>query len=405
MEAHLFLITAILLIGVLVSCDEQNEGNILNKENVTGYVQKGPFINGSSVTVSELNEDLSQTGNHFYAQIENNQGLFEIQNLGLASSFAELKADGFYFNEVTGENSEAQLTLHALSDLTDKSSMNVNILTSLEKKRVSYLVEAGSSFDEAKNQAQEEILKIFEIDPEDIELPELMDISKEGSSNAALLAISVIMQGHTTVAEMSELLAGISGDIKEDGTLDDESLGSALVNNVRYINKEEIRANLENRYEELGVAGAQIPEFETYIDQFIKNTRFELTDSISYPEQGSFGENLLYPDKNQYETDTYSVTAILPEGAKLNVKIQGNNWTYPVSQDWSMWSRSDWDNNDNSRTFTSLKTGTIEFKINTYSGTLKIYYYENGDLVATLVKTCYLGGGGDSAMVKSSVIF
>ena len=43
---------------------------------------------------------------------------------------------GFYFNEISNSLSEAQLTLFALSNLSGKTSLNVNILTHLEKNRI-----------------------------------------------------------------------------------------------------------------------------------------------------------------------------------------------------------------------------------------------------------------------------
>ena len=100
---------------------------------VSGYVQKGPYLNGTNITISELSTQLDPTGKIFTSQIIDNQGTFEITNVELASHYVELKADGFYFNEVTNKNSTSQLTLFALSDLSDKTSLNVNILSTLEK--------------------------------------------------------------------------------------------------------------------------------------------------------------------------------------------------------------------------------------------------------------------------------
>ena len=48
-------------------------------------------------------------------------------------------------------------------------------------------------------------------------MSEYLDISQPGDKNAILLAISVILQGYLSVAELSELLANITTDIREDG--------------------------------------------------------------------------------------------------------------------------------------------------------------------------------------------
>jgi len=66
---------------------------------------------------------LSQTGKSFSSQIKDNQGSFELSNVQLSSPYVELKADGFYFNEVTGEISTSQLTLYALADVTNISTL------------------------------------------------------------------------------------------------------------------------------------------------------------------------------------------------------------------------------------------------------------------------------------------
>lgn len=131
------LFQLLILIFVLFACEDDNEGEKgLSLEKVSGYVQKGPFLNGTSISISELSADLVPTGKNYPSQILDNKGTFEVKNVELASQFVELEADGFYFNEVSNANSSAQLTLFALSDLTSKTSLNVNVLSTLEKSRV-----------------------------------------------------------------------------------------------------------------------------------------------------------------------------------------------------------------------------------------------------------------------------
>ena len=383
------ILLSLVLILFASSCENGNNGTNYSLEKVGGYVQKGPYLNGTSVTISELSGDLSPTGLNFSSRILDNKGTFEIRDVELNSSFVELKADGFYFNEIKNENSTAQLTLYALSDITDKSSLNVNLLSSLEKSRVAYLVSNGLDFSDAKKQAQSEILSIFEIDKEDVLKSELMDVTESGEDHAILLAVSVILQGNLSVAELSELIANISTDIREDGVLNSQTLGTTLINNGKLLNLSEIRENLESRYKTLGLE-VTVPEFEKYVNQFINNTDFEFTAFIEYPENGQYGTNLLEKQKTDYSPGDHSLCAILPKGTSLRVKIQGDNWTYPVSQDWSGWEKSEWNDADNSRSFTSKKTGEIDLNINLLSDTTasktNIYVYENGDTEATWQK-------------------
>lgn len=379
----------VLLCTFLLSCGEKDKEPVVLLDNVSGYVQKGPYLNGTPITITELSKDLTPTGKNFTSQILDNKGTFEVKNIQLSSKFVELKADGFYFNEIKNESSTAQLTLFALSDLTDKSTLNVNVLSSLEKSRVAYLISNGRTFSEAKKQAQAEILKIFEIEESGLKESENMDISKAGKDNAILLAVSAILQGYLSVAALSELLANISTDIREDGILNSKSLGETLINNAKALKTAEIRSNLVKRYENLGLT-VTIPDFEKYITQFIANTDFEFTGLIKYPENGLHGTNLLFTAKTVYTPGDHSLFAILPEGSTVKVKIQGKNWFYPVTQDWSGWNQSDWNDADNSRTFTSKKAGEIDLIIRLNADTTKtktkIYIYENGAIEPSFTK-------------------
>lgn len=142
-----------------------------------GYVQKGPYINGTSVQIFELNSSLVQTGKVFSTQINNNKGSFEINTVILSSPYVEFSASGFYFDEVKGEISVAPLLLLALSDITDISTVNVNILTHLEKGRIEYLINHGMTFSVAKDSAQQQVLSIFGFRNESMSLSEKLDIS------------------------------------------------------------------------------------------------------------------------------------------------------------------------------------------------------------------------------------
>ena len=400
---NLGLFQLVLLICIVVSCEKQdNNTNNLSIDKISGYVQKGPYLNGSSITMSELSSDLIQTGKTYSSQILDNKGFFEMKGIELISRFVELRVDGFYFNEIRNNNSIAQLTLYALSDLTDKLSLNVNILSSLEKRRVEYLVSQGSSFNDVKSQAQSEILKIFEISKSEMMESERLDITQTGEDHAILLAVSLILQGYLQVAELSELLANLSNDIREDGELNDSTLGTILINNAKTIKLVDIRKNLEDRYETQGF-DVTIPDFEKYVNQFVDITPFEFTAFIEYPQEGNYGINILDKNRTEYLSGDCSMAAILPEGTSLKVKIQGTNWFFPVSQDWSCWEKSDWNDIENSRYFTSKKTGELDFKLlltadidttgtesdTTFAGTYtktKIFVYENGVTEPTWTK-------------------
>ena len=144
-------------------------------------------------TVNELLSSLAPTGRNFNIQITDNRGSFQLSNITLVSPFVSLRADGFYYNEITGSQSVAQLTLYCLSDLTNKTTINVNLLSHLEKPRIEYLISQGITFNIAKKQAEAEVLNIFNIHKNNIPESELLDITQSGDNNAILLAVSLIL--------------------------------------------------------------------------------------------------------------------------------------------------------------------------------------------------------------------
>ncbi len=309
------------LVITFCGCKKDNveQSHLYTKDKLIGTSQKGPFVNGASLTMFELDANFGQTGKSFNTQILDNSGAFEISNISLVSNYAKLKADGFYFNEVSNANSQAPITLYALSDLSNKSTVNINILTSLEVSRIEYLIGNGLNFTDAKKQAQREILTIFSIKKSDIVESELLNISQNGDDNAILLAVAIIMQGYRTESELSQLLGDINTDIRTDGVLNSQSLGTSLINDVRLMNLADIRTHIENKYQVLGVS-ATIPDFEKYIHLFLDSTNYTFNNFIQYPYIINAEENLL-KDSSFFVTNgiQYSVGAFLPFGTSLKV--------------------------------------------------------------------------------------
>ncbi len=231
-------IYSLVIIGTIIlistSCEKDNKDDVkIKKEQVTGLVQKGPYINSTQILMAELNSSMDQIGNIFSTQITNDKGSFEINNIELSSSFVEFSASGYYFNEVGGIISTGTLALYALSDITDISTVNVNILIHLERQRVEYLIKIRDySFESAKDSAQKEILIMFGFHNDEMMISEALDITSNEEVNAILLAISVILQGDRGIGTLTELLANISNDLKEDGVLSDENIlnGNAPIN-------------------------------------------------------------------------------------------------------------------------------------------------------------------------------
>ena len=74
---------------------------VINLTSLGGQAQKGPFNNGTAINVAELTSALSPTGRNFSSAITDNTGRFAVANVQLESPYVELRANGYYFNEVS----------------------------------------------------------------------------------------------------------------------------------------------------------------------------------------------------------------------------------------------------------------------------------------------------------------
>jgi hypothetical protein len=204
-------------------------------------------------------------------------------------------------------------------------------MTHLEKPRVEYLLAAGLPFDSAKKVAQANVLNIFSISLPGIQNSEDLDIANSGDGNAALLAISAILQGFRTESELSVLLSTIANDISTDGILNNTVVASSLIDHALLLDTTTIRNNISNYYLNLNITPS-IPHFEYYIHQFISNTTFSVTNSvIVFPTAGAFGDNLLVKTQLNYSGSNFSCAVSMKHCSQFKVKIttlSGPPWGY-----------------------------------------------------------------------------
>ena len=387
--------------------DGQDATTASSKVTLNGVAQKGPFLNGSSVIISELDSEYSQTGKSFNVQIEDNSGKFNIKNIPLVSSYINTRVDGFYFNEITGKKSNAQITLNGIVDISENKAVNLNVLTHLEKARVEYLLANTSlTFKEAKDKAQEEILEIFEINKSEVSLEsEKMDISTGNNDSKVLLAISSILQGYRTEAEFSNLLADIISDIKTDGVINNQSNKSLLVSHAKLLDPISIKNNVLSRYLELSQT-VSVSDFSSILDNFYQNTSFTSSDEVfDYQEPSIEGINVLRGqnlDTIYISTNSINILMNIPvENIPVTVEFSRTD-TENQSIFFGVLTNSveGWviDRRNQSKGNDSKITLTTNSKINKLIGTIekekthefKIYVGEG----KKLIKTIYVKGGG-----------
>ncbi|MDD5943955.1 hypothetical protein [Fibrobacter sp.] len=143
---------------------EEAEGVVaISDKKIAGVSQKGPFVKGSDVTLKETskNGDFEPTGREFTTKTISDKGDFKFDGIDLESQYVLLSVEGRYEREHTGETSSCPMRLDAVSNLEKRETVNINLLTHFEYKRVLNLVKEGKTFAEAKKQAAKEVLGAF----------------------------------------------------------------------------------------------------------------------------------------------------------------------------------------------------------------------------------------------------
>jgi hypothetical protein len=372
------------------------------KADVSGSAQKGPFSNGSQVSISELDVNLVQTGRTFSTTMNDDGGAYSVRGVQLDTPYARVEVNGFYFDEVRGQLSASPLSIFSYVDLSDRTTSNINLLGHLEATRLEHLVaEQGVSFSAAKSQAHREVLEMFQLDPRIIGSAEDLDISQPGAGNAALFAISVMLQGTRTVAELSELLSNIQSDLSRDGTLDDAANGSALMAGATTVDLARARENLVGRFEDLGV-DATVPDISGDVSRFADNAPYVYTGGgITYPI-GFDRPNLLDPGMARFDFDgkfdSLGFAYELPEGSQVKIRITNHTANQPMEPssiwyfsgnsqplDWTV-TNYDWDTGVQEFTSRHAGRGNLEGFGFMGSGSATLEYFESDSAEPTRTK-------------------
>ena len=237
-------------------------------KDIAGLAQKGPFVKGSKVTVQGIDcKTLELTDEIFEGKIASDKGDFAFDDVTLSSTCALFEVSGIYRNEITGNTTSESVTLFALTDLKDREHVNVNMLTDLECKRVLYLVtEKGKKFADAKKQAEKEVLAAFGI-AGDFDNSEDLTIFESGDGNAALLAVSVLMQAGTDVPGLEKRMDGFKDSFAETGKWDDSETKAAIEEWQVAATADGTLDSIRKNVERLGYAD-EVPAFEKYVEVF-----------------------------------------------------------------------------------------------------------------------------------------
>lgn len=260
---------AIAILSLMVfSCSDGNESQTFQPQiySVSGKVEKGPFISDSQITFQPMNAKLQTLGKMYSSTIQDNTGSFSFASELFETPYAELTANGYFFNEVTGYLSRGTLNLRSLVDLSDATTVNVNILTHLKYQRVFNLVKEGESFTKANKQAQRELLTVFGLQKYADTDATHFSIAGGDEGAGVLIAISSLLIVDRSEAELTEYLAKLCREFGESGTFTDETKRQINCDKEKlYTRLSSIKNNIINRYEELGLS-VQVKELALFLD-------------------------------------------------------------------------------------------------------------------------------------------
>lgn len=264
-----FYLSAALAFALCSCSDDDETGGDFTPTvfNVMGKVEKGPMIRGSHVNMRTLDEYMTPTGSFYSATIDNNMGDFNYGALKINSPYAQLTADGYFFNEVDGELSEGTIKLDAIVDLKDNSTINVNVLTHLKSKRIHHLVTTqGMTFKEANAQAQKELLTQFGLQQYASKDASLFSLTSGDDASGALIAISSLVLTDKSDAEIVEYLSILSNEFGTEGAFSQETK-KKIQSGKNYLNArlDRISENIKSRYKELGLE-VKVKDLAYYFD-------------------------------------------------------------------------------------------------------------------------------------------
>ena len=244
-----------------------------------GAVHKGPFVLGSSITISQLDRTSNQpTGRVFNTSTTSHAG--EFTSLLPTRDPVLIEGIGFFHNEVTGSLSEANLTLRAYFDprsVSGTSAAYVNLITHLSSARVRTLFGASCDYECAIEQAEADLIAALGIGPDGFALSSAGTavnlLSDDSADNAYGLAVSVILiqaaiaEDGPLGAELQEMINLIETDLGDDGELNGAAaaIPALLVAAEAAINPVEIRSNLIARLDEIGSTETP-PDLDAVLD-------------------------------------------------------------------------------------------------------------------------------------------
>ncbi len=331
------LSSILFIISFLSACND----NDTKTYNISGKVQKGPFQIGSDITLIELDNSFNPTGRTFFSTIIDNEGRFEFPEVEFSSNYIEIKAEGSFYDESVGVYWPDEISLYALSNLTNPKTINVNLLTHIQRERIKSLCKEGLSYETSVEKSQKELLAVFNFENFNLDNFPNLDFTINGEGGNILLVITMIIATHNWA--LQEFLTQFSVDFKDNGKIDSENTQNILANIARFLSPEKIVTNLNNFYNQ-NQAGIDVAEIRSLIDTFLINSDFKSTVDFSFPASTSNGINLLcqndtiiIADQRDYSISINIAGNLANYGATVELTKLSGTGGWSVSSESTYW--------------------------------------------------------------------
>lgn len=288
---------------------------------VAGIAEKGPFRYGASIKIVELDsaQRMADSPRIHKACITSGDGSYSFDSVNIVSPYVRVEASGYFKNELTGGLSSDLVTLKTVTDLTERDSVNVNILTHIDAVVAMKLVEQSgfnSPIRMVKEQSLKKVLYAFGIKingfndalfaqgqgnfggfgggqttPAISKIADEVNLFDGDEFSAALLAISIMLQRHGSGQEMLLFADSIAQKIAGSGNWDDWTSRAHLADWLMALDingdYEKIRKNVASWKQ------GDVPNFEKYLRAF-------WTKELMFPEcNGSTSGSVMHIAQSQ----------------------------------------------------------------------------------------------------------
>ena len=328
----------VLLAVTIVGCTQPGGGTQTPEAiNICGYAQKGQLVKGSQVTAFALDQNMVATGSSYPANISDCLGSFTL-DISAETPYLELRAEGYYFNEITGTVSESPIYLEAIAPAVS-ANVNINLFTTIIKPRVKHLISSGKSYSESVAQAQAELLSMMGVESGAVDFTDI-DITQSRELDALLLAYACIVQQNRSISEVVILVQSAAVEFEGSGTLSQRTIDKIIENSLS-VDPFSVIRNIAQFYSDNSIENGSLPPFYRYLNDYYKSDfvigRPSVCDDSAHPEPSyeavTCSYEILSVEDFSVESDNVAVSVekvhIIGDMYEVNVNIPQNNESTP----------------------------------------------------------------------------